>query len=395
LKKHRVVIIGGGFGGVKAALELAGDSSFAVTLISNHSDFFVYSMLYRVATGGTIEIASVPLDEIFAHGSITIVQQTVTRIDRKNSEVQTNKGQKFSYDSLVCALGSVDNYYGIPGLEQYAFGVRTPNAAKILNNHLHKQLTQSKQVDDNYIVVGGGPTGVELAGALPAYINKLCRQHGLLETKIKVTLVESNARLLPAMPRDISFTVKRRLKKLRVKVLTRKTVDAQTPEGVMIDDKLLKSKTVIWTAGAKNNPIFEIENFKISSRHKVQVDQFLQAEPNIYVIGDNADTTYSGMAQTALYDGVYIAKNLKRSASGKARLAYKPKKPIYVVPAGAHWAAVLWGKFRIYGVFGWWLRRLADFIAYHDYEPWYAALERWLAEARDNEECRICSSNNK
>src|SRR5690606_23852136 len=120
--------------------------------------------------------------------------------------------------------------------------------------------------------------------------------------------------------------------------------------------------------------------FQLTRTGKVRVDHFLQAEQGIYVIGDNADTPYSGMAQTALYDGKFVAGNLVRLANEEEPAPYIAKKPVYVMPAGPRWAAVLWGRFRIYGLGGWLLRRAADLIAYRDYEPWKMAIDRWLAE---------------
>jgi NADH dehydrogenase FAD-containing subunit len=110
------------------------------------------------------------------------------------------------------------------------------------------------------------------------------------------------------------------------------------------------------------------------------------------VLGDNADTKYSGLAQTALYDGVYAAENLIRIQRGRKPKVYKPKKPIYVMPAGPKWAAVLWGNFRIYGWLGWQLRRLADLVAYHDYRPWWQASQLWQAEKTEEETCPLCRS---
>ena len=121
------------------------------------------------------------------------------------------------------------------------------------------------------------------------------------------------------------------------------------------------------------------------------VDQFLQSELGIYVIGDNADTPYSGMAQTALHDAKFVAENLKRLANKKEPKPYSAKKPIFVFPTGHRWAAVLWGKVRLYGKKGWILRSLADLIAYHDYEPWQIARRRWAAENDSEENCTFCA----
>jgi NADH:ubiquinone reductase (H+-translocating) len=196
---------------------------------------------------------------------------------------------------------------------------------------------------------------------------------------------------LPRMPKDISRSVKRHLKKIGVHVMTNRAVQAQTADALMVDNKPIRSHTVVWTAGVTNHPFFNEHAFQIAKNHKVRVDQFLQAEPGIYVIGDNADTPYSGMAQVAIDDAKYVAKNLVRIAHCEDPEPYVAKKPIYVMPAGPKYAAVLWGKLRVYGRLGWWLRRAADFIAYRDYEPWKIAVSRWLAEADEEENCPTCN----
>jgi len=394
LSKSRVVIIGGGFGGVKAALELAGEPGFDVTLIAEHADFRIYGTLYRVATGGSMKVASVPLAGIFAGKgrSITVAISKAAALDRKARTVTTNSGQAFHYDALICALGVTTNYFGITGLEEFSFGIKSPADAQALKDHLHKQLAEEGHMDLNYVVVGGGPTGVELAGALPSYIKKIAKQHNAPKHTVHVDLVEAAPRVLPRMPKDISFQVKRQLKKSDVKVMVNKAVQAQTADALMVDSKPIRSHTVIWTAGVTNNPFFTDQGFQLATNHKVRVDQFLQAEPGIYVIGDNADTPYSGMAQVAIGDAKFVTSNLKRIARKQDPKPYAAKKPIYVMPAGPRWAAVLWGRFRIYGRLGWALRRAADFIAYHDYEPWQMAVKRWMAEDEEEENCPTCDA---
>lgn len=187
--------------------------------------------------------------------------------------------------------------------------------------------------------------------------------------------------------------VRRHLRKLGVKIYLKTAVQAQTADALMVNNKPIRSHTVIWTAGMSNNPFFSEQGFQLSRNGKVRVDQFLQAEPGIYVLGDNADTPYSGMAQTALYDGHYVAENLKRLADSEDPKPYLAKKPIYVMPAGPQWAAVLWGKFRLYGRLGWALRRLADFVAYRDYEPWQLAMNRFIAEGDKEESCLVCTDD--
>lgn len=395
MSKHRVVIVGGGFGGIKAALRLCADRRFHVTLISDHVDFLVYPTLYRVSTGGARRLASIPLTEIFQGTSVHLVQDSVVSLDRAARTVRTKVGHTVTYDALILALGVQTNYFGIQGLAEYSFGIKSVEDAEALKQHLHRQLIINQAPDLNYVVIGGGPTGVELAGALPTYIRKISKQHGLPHRPIHVDLVEAAPRILPRMPKHLSRRVARHLRHLGVKIYTKTAVQAQTADALMANNKPIRSHTVVWTAGVANHPFFGSQQFQIARNGRVRVDQFLQAEPGIYVIGDNADTPYSGQAQTALRDGAFVADNLIRLADKRELVPYRAKKPIYVFPAGPSWAAVAWGPVYIFGRLGWWLRRAADLVAYHDYEPFWLAARRWVAEPFDEEQCRLCSHQPK
>jgi NADH dehydrogenase len=391
MAKHRIVIVGGGFGGLKAALELAEDRRFAVTLISDHDDFRVYPALYNVSTGGPKRVASIPLSEIFAGKHVEIIIDSVTAINKAGRSVTTASKKTFEYEAVIFALGVKTNYFNIAGLKEYSYGIKTLADAEELKAHLHKQLCDKEKPDLNYVVIGGGPTGVELAGALPAYIKRVMKQHGIKRRKIHVDLIEAAPRLVPRMPKDISRAIARNLRRQGVKIHTKTAVQAQTADALMVNNKPIRSHTVIWTAGVANHPFFTKQDFQLARNSKVRVDQYLQAEPGIYVIGDNADTPYSGMAQTALHDGSFVAANLQRIASKQDPKAYVAKKPIYVLPAGPKWAAVLWGKVRIYGKAGWLLRSLADLVEYHDYLPWQLAIKRWAALDDREETCLHCA----
>lgn len=391
MKKQHVVIVGGGFGGIKLALALVDDQRFHVTLITDRSDFRNYPTLYLTATGGKRLISSIPIDELFAGKSIDIMIDPIASLDRKAKTVTTKSNQTVAYDALVLALGVVTNYFGIKGLEEYSYTIKSTEGAEAFKQHLHQQLVDTNKPDLNYVVVGGGPTGIELAGALPSYLKTMVKHHGLGKRKIHVDLVEAAPRLLPRSPKDVSRRVKRHLRRIGVRLYLKTVVQAQTADALMVGGRPLRSHTVIWTAGVMNHSFFAEQGFQIAANKKVRVDQFLQSEPGIYVIGDNADTPYSGMAQTALYDGMFVAKNLKRLASNQPAKAYVAKQPVYVFPAGPNWAAVQWGRLKIYGRLGYWLHSAADLIAYHDYEPWWKASRRWAALDDSEETCPYCS----
>jgi NADH dehydrogenase len=197
---------------------------------------------------------------------------------------------------------------------------------------------------------------------------------------------------LPRAPKSVSREVRRRLKKLGISLYIGSTVQGQTADELTVNGKPIRSHTVVWTAGVTNNPFFAENKFSLMARGKVAVDVYLQAEENVFVIGDNANTPYSGLAQTALHDGSFVAKNLKRRASGKKFKSYVAREPISVIPAGPHWAAVIWGNIRMHGIIGGFLREAADYIGFHDLEPWPTATKQFLTEFATEDNCEICAT---
>lgn len=392
MKKEKVLVVGGGFAGAKVALELAGDHRFQVTLLSNHATFRYYPTLYRAATGGKRANASIPLTSFFKDIPVHIAKGKAATLDRKTKVVTTETGDTYSYDTLVLALGVVTNYFGIPGLAEFSYGIKSIEETDELKAHLHQQLIDERKPDLNYVVVGGGPTGIELAGALPVYLKKIMKAHGIRQRNVHVDLVESSPRLLPRAPRDVSRLLQRRLRRLGVRLHLGKVVQGQSADSLTVSGKPIRSHTVIWTAGVTNNPFFSSNGFVVTNRGKVATDIYLQAEENIFVLGDNANTPYSGMAQTAVHDGTFLAENLKRRADGKNFKSYVAKEPWSIIPVGGRWASATKGGIRAYGLAGWMLREAGDLVGFHDYAAWPEASKQWLTGFESEETCRVCTA---
>jgi NADH dehydrogenase len=391
---QHIVIVGGGFGGVKTALELADDTRFKVTLISDRPDFWYYPTLYHTATGGDHDQSSIPLDRLLHGKKVEFVLGHMESIDKSTKTIILNE-TTVTYDKLVLALGVVTNYFGIPGLAEFSYGIKTMDEAEKLKKHLHQQITDGRKPDLNYIVVGGGPTGIELAGALPAYLHAIMKQHNIPNRAIHVDLIENAPHLMPRMPQRVGKSIARQLRSLGVKLYLGKAVQGETADELTVSGKPIRSHTVIWTAGMANSPFFGPESgFEQSPRHKVVVDEFLRSSINkdIFIIGDNAETMYSGMAQTAIHDAEFVAHNFKKEASNEPKLAYRPKQPVYVTPAGPKWASVEWGKLHINGRLGWLLREAGDFVAFSDLEPLPSAALQWAHAGEREDLCQICGA---
>jgi NADH:ubiquinone reductase (H+-translocating) len=388
----RLVIAGGGFGGIRLARHLCRSPRFQVTLITPDDTFAYYPQLYHAATGGTRSESALPLADMFAGCRIELVKDKVATLDPDAHTITTEGGRTVPYDKLALALGSVTNYFGVAGLAEFSYDIKTIAGAERFKAHLHQDLAEDQLPDVNYVIVGGGPTGIELAAALGEYLQRITQQHGLKQPKYEISIIEAAPRLLPRSPEAFAARIHRRLRSLGVQVLTGVAVEGETAEALRLKDKDIPTHTVVWTAGVANNPFYKAnaQHFTLAKNGKVEVDEYLLAKPDVYVMGDNASTPYSGMAQTAIYDADFVGNDLMMQATGHPRHHYHPKAPISVIPVGGRWAAVQWGPVRLYGIIGWLLRRAADLIAYTDVEDLGPAIRVWLQDSRHEDKCPIC-----
>lgn len=378
-----ITIVGGGFGGVKTALELSKNKQNRVTLISDRPDFQYYPALYGTATGHSHLESWVPLGTILVgRDNVDVVIDTIERIDPIAKILQGNVGGTYHYEHLVLALGSVTTYFGIEGLDHYAFGIKSEDEIKTLKHHLYQEMAEKREVEKHYVIIGGGPTGVELASALGAYIKRLRVHHHLPHGRIGVTVIEAAPRLLPRMRPMTSKRVLKRLEKMGVSVQLNKKVESATIDGLTVSGKPLSSHTVIWTSGVANNPFFAAnsQHFDLAKNGRVIVNHFLRTKDGIHVIGDNAFTPYGGLAQTALHDAKFISSNFARHKRNRPLKKYKAVQPPVVIPVGENWAAFEWHFLRLYGWPASLIRRAADFMGYHDVLPIGQAFDTWHAQ---------------
>ncbi|GAC1371045.1 MAG: NAD(P)/FAD-dependent oxidoreductase [Candidatus Saccharimonadales bacterium] len=391
--KPKILVVGGGFGGVRDASKLSRHKNLDVTLISNLDTFAYYPQFYHSATGGSRSESSLPLTDVLKGTGVKLVKDVIVKIDPDAKTVTSIDGvTTYRYDQLVMALGCVTNYFGIKGLPEYSYGVKSIFEAERFKQHLHAQLLADHKPDLNYVIVGGGPTGVELAASLDKYLERITKLHGIDYDGASVTLVEAAPRLLPRSSERASAAVQKRLESLGVKVLTSATVKAETADQLELDGQSLASHTVVWTAGTAVNPFYYAngEHFQLAKGGRVMVSNHLEAKQGIYVIGDNAATPYSGLAQTAINDADYVALDIARVYADRPRPAYVPIPPISVIPVGERWAVAEWKGHVMYGIFGAFLRRIADLVGYADIERWPQAVKVWLDDRKVEDGCPVC-----
>ena len=391
MKQTKVIIVGGGFGGIKAALELSKRSDIDVTLISDKDHFIYYPSLYSVATGGSSRQSFVPLKSIFEDTKVNIIVDTIETYD-PHRKLICSADREYSYDKAIFALGVVTSYFGIRGLDQYSFGIKSAAEVDKFRRHIHDEMVSEHKLDKQYVIVGAGPTGVELSAALASYITHIAEAHSVRHKNIRIKLVEAAPRVLPRMSEAASELVRERLAHLGVAVMTDEKVEWQDDDEVFVSGRSIPTHTVVWTSGVSNNPFFEAHNhiFDLAPNKKVVVDKHMMVNDNTYVIGDNAMTPYSGLAQTALHDAIYVAKDIVRAKHHRARPLYKVVKPPVVIPVGKRWAILEWNRILMVDYFAHMIRRAADFIGYNDMLPIGLAFKSWQSEDTKEYDCEEC-----
>lgn len=392
VKQHRILIVGGGFAGVRAARQLAHRRDVNVSLMSDKPDFAYYPQLYHAATGGARSEASLPLAQLLQHMDVHIITDTAQTLDPFGKTLTGISGAKYGYDELIIAVGSITNYFGIPGLKEFAFDIKTIEGAQAFKDHLHTQLIGHRKPELHYVIVGGGATGVELAGSLTEYMHRILSLHNITRPKFSIDLVEAAPRLLPRSPEPVARRVTKRLEKLGVTIHTDTTVQGQTAQALQLKGKSIKSTTVVWTSGVANNPFFHDNThvFELAKNGRVVVNDRMEAGEHIYVIGDNAYMQYGGLAETAINDANFVARDILHKIAGESRKMYHQPKPASVIPVGPGWAAAEYKGMRFYGRIGWILRRAADLIAYNDVEATNHAISAWIKETTHEDDCNVC-----
>ena len=395
MTKRHVLILGGGFAGLRTVRNLRKyPKHIDVTLITDSTTFRYSPALYRSATGFRMRESIIPISKIVKkYANINLVHQKIESIDRTKKIVKTIDGKTYSYDKVVLCLGVVTSYFGIPGLDEYSFNIKTPEGLQKLKTHLHKTLSDTGAPDTNYVVVGGGPTGVELSAALARYLKNIVRRHKVKNHSISIELIEAAPRLLPALNERASFLTARRLSKLGVEIMVGEAVKGETRATIKLAERSIPSHTVIWTAGVTNNPFFKqnLNEFSLNERGKVVVNEYMQVDEDTYVIGDNAGTPFGGLAQTAIRDANYTSKQIIRQFKGRPLYSYKQKKPTNIVPAGEYWSILQYNNFVIGGKIPALLRSLADLIGYTDIMGFASAYLIWRRRPQSEEKCRVCA----
>ncbi len=383
----KIVIVGGGFAGIKTALLLANKPQFDVQLISNNTHFEYHGALYRSAVGHSPLEVVIPLKEIFADAkNVELILDDVTTIDNKKRLLSSSTDHVYPYDKVILALGSTVNYFGIEGLEDHTENLSTISNTIRLRKHLVELFQTTRKTPVRIAVIGAGPSGIELVGELQTFANFIAKKYNIKPVQVQPLLVEGSGRILPSLLPKTSEKVTRRLHKLGVEIHLGIKVESCKKNELCLSAGNLGADSIIWSAGSKPVGFYEQNPsvFVLSRNSRVEVDEYLQArtQEDAFVLGDNANTPYSGMAQTALHDAQFLARNLLREVSGKPPKKYRAVRPTYVVTVGNKWAVVQKNKTITSGYRGWLIRRQADLAIFKHFRPYEQAIKTWRQAQR-------------
>lgn len=328
----KVIIIGGGFGGLRAAKTLGGVSGIEVILLDRRNHHLFQPLLYQVATAGLspAEIATPIRSVLAAYKNITVELAEVVALDIKNKTVQT-KDDLLPFDYLILAAGAEQSYFGHPEWEKAAPGLKSlENATEIRRRLLLAFELAEKEKNPElqkalltFVVVGGGPTGVELAGAI-SEISRFTLEkdfRNIDPSRTRIILIEAGSRLLSAFSPALSKKAAQDLEKIGVQIWTNTRVTEISENHVRLGEEVLKTSTIVWAAGVKPSPLCgQLQKagaaLDRTGRVLVQNDLTLKDHPHIFTIGDMAaftDTTGStlpGLAPVAIQQGKHAAKNI-------------------------------------------------------------------------------------
>jgi NADH dehydrogenase len=368
----KIVVIGGGFGGLNVAKGLK-KAKLDLLIIDKTNHHLFQPLLYQVATAALSpgEIAT-PIREIVRHNANTsVIMGEVVAIDKNAKLLTLANGDKISYNLLVVATGARHSYFGNDAWETFAPGLKTIGDALKIREQILLSFEKAERVDSistaekylNFVIVGGGPTGVEMAGAIAEIAHKtLFKNFRIIKPeKSKIFLIEALPYILPTYPQKLSLRAKKDLESMGVRVLTNTKVTAITEEGVQLGDTFIPCNNVVWAAGNQASPLLKTLDVPLDRAGRVVVgpDLTIPEHPEIFVIGDAACSIgkdgkpLPGIAPTAIQQAHYVAKIISHGIPPEKRAPFKYFDKGNMATIGTSKAVVSVGKINFSGFFAW------------------------------------------
>jgi NADH dehydrogenase len=394
---HRVVIVGAGFAGLSLARAL-GNTPLRVTVIDRRNHHLFQPLLYQVATAALSpgEIAQ-PIRRILGrYRNITVRMGVVDRIDPELKEVHVN-GDVLDYDTLVLATGATHGYFGHPEWARFAPGLKTLEDARRIRAQILTSFEKAEMEQDpaererlmTFAIIGGGPTGVEMAGAIAG----LSRQalagdfRHIDPTKTRILLIEAAPRILGAFPEDLSTYAEQAIRGLGVTLLTGRPVEDVNERGVTVGGEFIPCSTIVWAAGVMASQAGQWLHVGTDKAGRVPVapDLSVPGLDNVYVLGDLAlamdenGKPLPGLAQVAHQQGRYLGKALlARIIRNETPPPFRFQSRGNLAVVGRNSAVVHWGRFKLKGFAAWLLWSIAHVYLLVGFHNRFLVTMRWL-----------------
>ncbi|AMV17120.1 NAD(P)/FAD-dependent oxidoreductase [Planctomyces sp. SH-PL14] len=371
-KKRQLVIVGGGFAGINAARSLAKSPDLEITLIDRQNHHLFQPLLYQVAMAGLspADIAAPIRAMLSSQKNCRVIQGEVTGVDLVQKLVQSDAGP-LPFDYLLIACGARHSYFGREEWEEFAPGLKTlEQATEIRRRVLTAFETAERSTDPEeqrrlltFVVVGGGPTGVELAGAIGEMSRfTLAKDFRRIEPRsARIVLIEAGPRILPMFSETLAARAMRDLEQLGAQVWTNAKVTSVDAHGVQVGAERLNSETVLWAAGVVAAPLSRALGLPLdrAGRIVVEPDLSVAGHPNIFAGGDIASfshqtgTPLPGVAPVAMQAGRQIARNILNDVEGKPRESFRYVDKGQMATIGRSRAIVAVGRFEKAGFLAW------------------------------------------
>jgi NADH:quinone reductase (non-electrogenic) len=366
-----VVIVGGGFGGLYAARALAGQA-VRVTLLDRRNYHLFQPLLYQVATAALnpSDIAA-PLRSVLRRATnVTVFLASVERVELAGRRVVLERGE-IGYDALVLAAGASHSYFGHDDWEVFAPGLKTlEDALEIRRRVLLAYEAAERELDGaeqrallTFVVIGGGPTGVELAGALGEISRQtIARDFRLIDpTQARIILLEGGPRILPTFPESLSRSAEHALRRIGVEVRTHAIVTRVTADAVWLGGEQVRARTVLWAAGVAAAPLARTLGASLdrSGRVLVEPDLSVPGHPEVFAIGDlcaflhQTGAPLPGVAPVAIQQGRAVADNVQRRLRGQPTRPFRYRDKGSMATIGRAAAVAVVGRFRLSGLVAW------------------------------------------
>lgn len=365
ITKPKVVILGAGFGGLTAARALA--DSAEVTVVDRHNFQTFLPLLYQVATAGlAADHVAYPIRGALRNSGVEFRMGSPISVDHRNKEVKLDSSEVLAFDHLIVALGSATADFGIKGVTEHALGMKSVAEAIHIRAEVMRRFEDLCRFQDetrlSISLVGGGPTGVEMAGALAELVRgplKSDEEHA--SRHIDIYLIEAGPRLLPSFSPSLSSRTQKDLEKLGVKVLTNTAVQEISPRMILLKNgESIPSEITIWAAGVQGQPLASNLSLPIVAT-RIDVEPTLQVKnyPHYWAIGDIAGAKGSNgrflpmVAPVAMQQGAFVAQQIERVSKGLELLPFVYKDKGSMATIGRHKAVVEVKKLRLAGAPAW------------------------------------------